>query len=96
LAREAGLSPYHFLRVFEHLTTLTPHQFVRRARLRNAAAHLAATPSRVLDIAYDCGFNDVSNFNHAFLAEFGVPPRTFRSASAEHQVLVPPLTCGLG
>lgn len=80
LAREAGLSPYHFLRTFQRLTGLTPHQYVLRTRLRNAAVRLAAEPARVLDIALDCGFGDVSNFNRAFRAEFGVSPRGYRRA----------------
>ncbi len=78
LAREAGLSPYHFLRTFERLTGVTPHQYILRARLREAAMRLAAEPARVLDIALDCGFGDVSNFNRAFRAEFGVTPRVYR------------------
>jgi len=80
LAREAGLSPYHFLRTFERLTGLTPHQYLLRARLREAAIRLVDTEprSRVLDIALDCGFGDVSNFNRAFRAEFGVSPRVYR------------------
>ena len=78
LAREAGLSPYHFLRTFERLTGITPHQYVRRARLRDAASRLAAQREKVLDIALDCGFGDVSNFNRAFRAEFGVSPTDFR------------------
>jgi len=78
LAREAGLSPYHFLRTFERLTGLTPHQYLRRARLREAATRLVAEPAKVLNIALDCGFGDVSNFNRAFRAEFGVTPRGFR------------------
>lgn len=78
LAREAGLSPYHFLRTFERLTGVTPHQYVLRARLREAAMRLVVEPARVLDIALDCGFGDVSNFNHAFRAEFGVSPRVYR------------------
>jgi AraC family transcriptional regulator len=78
LAREAGLSPYHFLRTFERLTGITPHQYVRRARLRDAASRLAAEREKVLDIAYDCGFGDVSNFNRAFRSEFGVSPRTWK------------------
>jgi AraC-like DNA-binding protein len=78
LAREAGLSPYHFLRTFERLTGVTPHQYVLRARLREAAMRLALEPARVLDIALDCGFGDVSNFNRAFRAEFGVSPRVYR------------------
>ena len=80
LAQEAGLSPYHFLRTFERLTGLTPHQYVLRARLREAAIRLADTERRakILDIAFDSGFGDVSNFNRAFRAEFGVTPRAYR------------------
>jgi AraC family transcriptional regulator len=79
LAQEARLSPYHFLRVFQRLTGLTPHQYVLRARLRHAAARLLLEPVRVLEIALDCGFQDVSNFNHSFRAEFGLCPRSFRA-----------------
>jgi len=78
LAREAGLSPYHFLRTFERLTGITPHQYVRRARLRDAASRLATEREKVLNIALDCGFGDVSNFNRAFRSEFGVSPLAFR------------------
>jgi AraC family transcriptional regulator len=78
LALEAGLSPYHFLRTFERLTGVTPHQYVLRARLRQAAMRLAE-PTSVLDIAFDCGFGDLSNFNRAFRAEFGVSPRAYRA-----------------
>jgi len=78
LARAAGLSPYHFLRTFERLTGNTPHQYVRRARLREAAIRLVDAPARVLDIALDCGFGDISAFNRAFRAEFGVSPTRYR------------------
>lgn len=80
LAQQAGLSRYHFLRTFEQLTGMTPHQYVRRARLRVAAVRLAAEPERIVDVALDCGFGDVSNFNRAFRAEFGRSPRQFRRA----------------
>ncbi|MDQ3997261.1 MAG: AraC family transcriptional regulator [Gemmatimonadota bacterium] len=79
LADEAGLSPYHFLRTFERLTGVTPHQYVRRLRLRDAAVRLAVERSKVIDIAFESGFGDVSNFNRAFRAEFGVSPRSYRS-----------------
>jgi AraC family transcriptional regulator len=78
LAREARLSPYHFLRTFERLTGLTPHQYVRRARLREAATRLAAEPTKIVDIALESGFEDVSNFNRAFRSEFGVNPLAYR------------------
>jgi AraC family transcriptional regulator len=78
LALDAGLSPYHFLRTFQQLTGVTPHRYILRTRLRNAAAQLLAGQESILDAAMDCGFGDVSNFNHAFRNEFGVSPRQFR------------------
>jgi AraC family transcriptional regulator len=78
LAKSAGLSPYHFLRTFTRITGATPHQFALRARLRKAAMCLATNDQRVLDIALDCGFGDLSNFNRTFRAEFGVTPRAYR------------------
>ena len=78
LARRAGLSSYHFLRTFQKLTGVTPHQYVRRMRLREAAIRLATEPAKVLDIALDCGFGDVSNFNRAFRSEFGTSPLEYR------------------
>ena len=78
LAREARLSRFHLLRLFQHLTGLTPHRYVRRARLRWAATRLMLDPSRVIDIALDSGFADISNFNHAFRAEFNMNPLAHR------------------
>jgi AraC family transcriptional regulator len=78
LASESGLSPYHFLRSFERLTGVTPHQYVLRARLRKAALRLAEGAERITEVAFDCGFGDISNFNRAFRGEFGVSPRAFR------------------
>lgn len=79
LAQGANLSPYHFLRTFEALTGTTPHQYLLRIRLRGAAIRLRTEAIRILDVALDCGFGDVSNFNHAFRAEFGVSPRVYRA-----------------
>ena len=78
LAEQAGLSPYHFLRTFERATGVTPHQYVLRSRLRAAAQRLADAPEKIVDVALDSGFADLSNFNRAFRAEFGVNPRTYR------------------
>lgn len=79
LAGIARLSPYHFLRTFEQLTGTTPHQYLLRLRLRRAAARVRRESAKILEIALDCGFADVSNFNRMFRAEFGVSPRVWRS-----------------
>jgi AraC-like DNA-binding protein len=81
LAQGAGLSPYHFLRTFERIAGVTPHQYVMRTRVRHAAMRLLAEPGTVLDLALASGFGDISNFNRAFRAEFGMSPRAFRGRS---------------
>lgn len=82
LAREASLSRFHFLRAFARATGLTPHRYLRRARLRRAAVRLATRDERIVDVASTSGFRDLSNFNHAFRAEFGASPRAYRSRHA--------------
>ena len=81
LARLAKLSPYHFLRSFKAVTGVTPHQWLLRARLRDAAEKLAVTKAPVTEIALDVGFEDLSNFTRTFRAEFGASPRAFRKAA---------------
>ena len=81
MAHEAGLSPYHFLRTFQRLTGVTPHQYVLRARLRQAALRLVSSGDKIVDVALDCGFGDLSNFNRAFRAEFRLSPRAYRLRS---------------
>ena len=78
MARAVDLSPFHFLRTFEQVTGTTPHQYVLRARLREAARRLRVGNEKVIDVALACGFNDHSRFTHAFTGEFGVSPRAFR------------------
>jgi AraC-like DNA-binding protein len=88
LSREARLSPYHFLRTFQTLTGVTPHQYVLRVRLRNAALRLASDSQGILDIALDCGFSDLSTFNHSFRAEFHVSPSRYRQDTRVRKGLV--------
>jgi AraC-like DNA-binding protein len=77
----ARMSPYHFLRSFRAVTGVTPHQWLLRARLRDAADKLASTKLPVTDIALDVGFDDLSNFTRTFRAEFGASPREYRLAA---------------
>jgi AraC-like DNA-binding protein len=78
LAAGAGLSPYHFLRVFRRVTGTTPHQYVIGARLRRATRLLADTSLSITEIAYEVGFADLSNFVRTFHRTVGCSPRDFR------------------
>src|SRR5262245_20354289 len=80
-ASEAGLSPFHFLRVFASVLDVTPHQYLVRSRLRHAARRLADDTGSITDIALDVGFGDLSNFVRTFHRAAGVSPRSFRQAA---------------
>ena len=81
VARQAGLSAFHFLRLFAGALGVTPHQYLVRSRLRRAA-RLLADPSRsITDVAFDVGFGDLSNFVNTFRRAAGVSPRGFRQAA---------------
>jgi AraC-like DNA-binding protein len=80
-ALEAGVSPFHFLRLFSHVLGVTPHQYLVRSRLRHAARLLADDGRAVTQIAFDVGFGDLSNFVRTFHRAAGVSPRGFRDAS---------------
>jgi AraC family transcriptional regulator len=80
-AAEAGLSAWHFLRVFRRVLGVTPHQYLVRARLRRAARLLAREDRAITDVAYEAGFADLSNFVRTFGRAAGVSPREFRRAA---------------
>ncbi|MCL8485399.1 MULTISPECIES: helix-turn-helix transcriptional regulator [Bradyrhizobium] len=87
-ARAAGISPFHFLRLFAATIGVTPHQYLIRSRLRRAAQRLSAEDTAVTDIAYDVGFADLSNFTRTFTRAVGVSPLKFRRASrGERKIL---------
>jgi AraC-like DNA-binding protein len=80
-AKVAGLSNFHFLRVFSKVLGVTPYQYLVRCRLRRAARLLAEDAKRISDIAHEVGFGDLSNFVRTFHRAAGVSPREFRRAA---------------
>ena len=80
LAREASMSPYHFLRTFRAIVGMTPHQFVLRTRLHRAAVRLLRSNETIAKIAFEAGFGDLSTFNHRFRRALGMTPASFRAA----------------
>ncbi len=81
-AAEAGLSAFHFLRLFSRVLGVTPHQYLVRSRLRHAARLLAQDEDRpVTAVALDVGFADLSNFVRSFRRAAGVSPGGFRKAA---------------
>jgi len=80
-AQQAGVSPFHFLRLFRSALGVTPHQYLIRSRLRRAARRLADGERAITEIALDVGFADLSNFVRSFHRAAGVSPGAFRRAA---------------
>lgn len=82
LAALAGLSKYHFLRIFRRVVGRSPYQYLLAVRMRRAALALLGSAAPVSDIAFDAGFGDLSTFNRRFRESFGETPRGYRQRHA--------------
>jgi AraC family transcriptional regulator len=81
IAAVAAFSRFHFHRVFSAYTGLTVNRFVQLARLRRASFRLAfEKDKRVIDIAFEAGFESPEAFARAFKRTFDQSPSEFRNA----------------
>lgn len=78
LANAAGLSEYHFLRMFKQSTGYTPHQYVISQRIERARELLQKTDLTVTEIAYLLGFSTPAHFTHHFRRKTGFTPTEIR------------------
>lgn len=78
LARTAMYSKFHFTRIFQRVTGLTPGRFLSAVRLQKAKQLLTSTSLTVTDISHMVGYTSVGTFSSRFAYSVGVPPRTYR------------------
>lgn len=83
LARIAGLSLFHFARVFKLATGETPYHFVGSRRLDRARSMLLNSDLPLAQLALACGFASQSHFTAAFTKATGVPPGRYRRLRGE-------------
>ncbi len=81
LAASAGLSPYHFHRVFKAITGVTPKAYAAETRAHRAADKLR-TAETVTEAIYDAGFNSSSRFYQNTDARLGMTPGAVRRGGA--------------
>ena len=81
LAHEAGLSRFHFLRMFKQAYGETPFRRLTRLRIEQARRLLGGTDEQVSRIAFRCGYDDPAHFASAFRRAVGVPPMAYRRQS---------------
>ncbi len=77
-AREAALSPYHFIRLFKATFGRTPHQVLIDARLGRAKQLLLAAELSVTEICLEVGFASLGSFSALFARRVGASPIAYR------------------
>lgn len=85
VAKAAGASVFHFCKVFHKATGLKFTDYVARVRLEDARTRLLNPNLRVSEIAYDVGFQSLTQFNRTFKRVFGQSPSEFRARLASTQ-----------
>jgi AraC family transcriptional regulator len=78
LAAQAGLSRFHFQRLFKAATGVTPSRYHIDLRLNEARRLLRETKMSVIDVALEVGYTDPSHFARLFRRETGLSPSEYR------------------
>lgn len=86
IAREAGISPFHFIRQFEALFGQTPHQFRIQSRLDRAKLLLATRQFSVTDVCMEVGFSSLGSFSDLFARRVGSTPSDYQRRA---RVMIP-------
>lgn len=79
LAEEAGISRFHFVRLFKEGFGVTPHRHLVRLRMKAAAEMLSNTDLSVQEVASKCGYVSATHFSAAFQKHFSRTPSGFRT-----------------
>lgn len=88
LAGIVGMTPVAFSRFFRQRTGRTLSDYIVDIRLGYAARMLVDSSKNISEICYECGFNNLSNFNRTFKAKRGFTPRDFRAMFKKNKVIV--------
>lgn len=78
VANAAGASVFHFCKVFHKSTGLKFTDYVARVRVEDARTQLFNPNRRISEVAYDAGFQSLTQFNRTFKRVFGQSPSEFR------------------
>jgi AraC family transcriptional regulator of adaptative response/methylated-DNA-[protein]-cysteine methyltransferase len=95
LANNAGLSAYHFHRIFKAITGVTPKAYATAHRTRRVRSELARAGS-VTDAIYDSGYNSNARFYESAGDVLGMKPRTYRAGGTATDIRFAVGECTLG
>ncbi len=78
LAKRIHVTPAHFSRIFKKATQKTYQEFLTEIRLGHACRLLMETDLPVIEVAFESGFGNLSNFNRRFRQKYAMSPREYR------------------
>lgn len=78
IAREAGMSKSYFSTIFKKMNGIPVWDYITRKRVELSMQFLRESDLPVTEIAENCGFSSISNFNRCFRHVTGISPRTYR------------------
>lgn len=88
VARIANMTEVSFSRFFKSRTGIGFIDSLIEIRLGHASRKLIDTSESVAEVAYNCGFNNISNFNRIFKKKKGCTPKEFRENLSGHRIFV--------
>lgn len=77
LASASLFSPWYSYRLFREYTNYSPTDYIRKCRLSKSAMKLKDENCKIIDIAYEMGFQSVDGYQRAFRREFGCNPKEY-------------------
>jgi AraC-like DNA-binding protein len=81
ISREAGFSPFHFIRLFQAEFLRTPHQYLVQQRIEKAKQLLRTTDLPIIEVCCAVGFESLGSFSTLFRRETGLSPSQYRRRS---------------
>ena len=95
LAQQAGMSAFHFHRVFKRIAGVTPKDYAAAQRAQRVREALPAA-ARVTDALYDAGYSSNGRFYEESSRVLGMTPRNYRAGGARQRIRFAVAQCTLG
>ncbi|MCI0448468.1 MAG: AraC family transcriptional regulator [Chlorobi bacterium] len=84
-AKEACMSPFHFIRLFKNIFNETPYQYITRKRIDKAFDLILRTDMPITEVCFEIGFNSLSSFSWLLKQKYGMSPETMRTSYSMFQ-----------